>query len=157
MENSVICVHFSHDTMRPVISEHCRWFCKNKSTQIAYTVQYNIVITVIQVETQINNRKTSYCYRGAATFWNASTATGVLRVLFFITALALRIHKIIIIPNFVTINFYKKNPIYFLVKMKLVVSLFVWILLFICRKKYFICSNLFFVCLFKYMHDGLFF
>lgn len=130
---------------------------KNKTTQIAYTVQYNIVITVLQVETQINNRKTSYCYRGAATFWNASTATGVLRVLFFITALALRIHKIIIIPNFVTINLYKKNPIYFLVKMKLVVSLFVWILLFICRKKYFICSNLFFVCLFKYMHDGLFF
>lgn len=149
MEISVICVHFSHDTMRPVISEHCRWFSKNKSTQIAYNVQYNIVIIVLQVETQINNRKTSYCYRGAATFWNASTATGVLRVLFFITALALRIHKIIIIPNFVTINLYKKNPIYFLVKMKLVVSLFVWILLFICRKKNFICSNLFFVCLFK--------
>lgn len=81
---------------------------KKISTQITYNVQYNIVIIVLQAETQINNRKTSYCYRGAATFWNASTATGVLRVLFFITALALRIHKIIIIPNFVTINLYKK-------------------------------------------------
>lgn len=82
-------------------------------------------------------------------FWNVSIVIGVLRVFFFIIVLVLRIYKIIIILNFVMINFYKKNFIYFFVKMKLVVFLFVWILLFICRKKYFICSNLFFVCLFK--------
>lgn len=41
-------------------------------------------------------------------FWNVSIVIGVLRVFFFIIVLVLRIYKIIIILNFVMINFYKK-------------------------------------------------